>query len=123
MRGWHALRRNTRGGSRRNIGAHYDLGNAFFGLFLSDDLMYSSALYAGDHDTLEQARERKLERLCRKLRLRPADHVIELGSGWGAFAVNAAARYDGRVTPTHISAETFPLQQIAREKRRTRGCD
>ncbi|GAB2627973.1 cyclopropane-fatty-acyl-phospholipid synthase family protein [Novilysobacter erysipheiresistens] len=109
MRGWHALRRNTRDGARRNIGAHYDLGNAFFGLFLSDDLMYSSALYAGDHDTLEQASARKLERLCRKLRLRPDDHVIEIGSGWGGFAVHAAARYGCRVTTTTISAEQYAL--------------
>src|SRR3546814_144081 len=71
--------------------------------------MYSSALYAGDHDTLEQASERKLERLCRKLRLRPDDHVIEIGSGWGGFAVHAATRYGCRVTTTTISAEQFAL--------------
>ncbi len=67
MRAWHALRPNTRGGSRRNIAAHYDLGNEFFALFLSSDLMYSSAIWTDECDTLETASARKLERICRKL--------------------------------------------------------
>ncbi len=109
VRGWHALRRNTRGGSRRNVTAHYDLGNAFFGLFLSDDLMYSSALYDSDTDTLEQASARKLERICRKLRLQPDDRVVEIGTGWGGFALHAAAKYGCHVTTTTISAEQHAL--------------
>lgn len=109
MRGWHALRRNTRGGSRRNITAHYDLGNAFFELFLSRDLMYSSALYAGHADTLEQASARKLERICHKLRLQPGDRVVEIGTGWGGFALHAAAKYGCHVTTTTISAEQHAL--------------
>ncbi|RZA20087.1 MAG: class I SAM-dependent methyltransferase [Lysobacteraceae bacterium] len=115
MRGLNALRRNTRAGARRNIAAHYDLGNEFFGLFLSDDLMYSSALYAGDDESLEVASTRKLDRICEKLRLGPDDHVIEIGTGWGGFAVHAAARYGCRVTTTTISQEQHALacQRVA----------
>ena len=109
LRAWHALRRNTRDGARRNIAAHYDLGNDFFRLFLSDDLMYSSAMYAGTDDTLEQASTRKLERICRKLRLQPGDRVVEIGTGWGGFALHAAARYGCHVTTTTISREQHAL--------------
>ena len=109
MRGWNALRRNTRDGARRNIAAHYDLGNAFFRLFLSEDLMYSSALYAGDDDTLEAASTRQLDRICDKLRLGPDDHVVEIGTGWGGFAVHAARTRGCRVTTTTISREQHAL--------------
>lgn len=109
MRGWHALRRNTRRGSRRNIAAHYDLGNAFFGLFLSRDLMYSSALWHGENDTLEAASERKLETICRKLALKASDRVVEIGTGWGGFALYAAQRYGCHVTTTTISREQYAL--------------
>ncbi len=109
MRGWHALRRNTRDGSRRNISAHYDLGNEFFRLFLSEDLMYSSAMYAGDDDDLETASTRKLDRICQKLRLQPGDRVIEIGTGWGGFAVYAARHYGCHVTTTTISREQHAL--------------
>ncbi len=115
MQAVHALRRNTRNGSRRNIAAHYDLGNPFFRLFLSDDLMYSSALYAGDDDTLATASTRKLDRICEKLRLGPDDHVVEIGSGWGGFAVHAARSRGCRVTTTTISREQHALasQRVA----------
>ncbi len=109
MRAWHALRRNTRAGSRRNIAAHYDLGNDFFRLFLSPDLMYSSALWAGEDDTLEAASARKLDAICRKLDLRPSDRVIEIGTGWGGFAIHAASRYGCHVTTTTISREQYAL--------------
>ena len=109
MRGLHALRANTRHGARRNIAAHYDLGNEFFGLFLSDDLMYSSALYAGADDTLEQASTRKLDRICGKLRLEPGDQVVEIGTGWGGFALHAARHYGCHVTTTTISREQHAL--------------
>ena len=109
MRGWHALRRNTREGSRRNIAAHYDLGNDFFGLFLSADLMYSSALWDGDEDTLEAASTRKLDRVCQWLDLKPGDKVIEIGTGWGGFAVHAARHYGCHVTTTTISREQHAL--------------
>lgn len=109
MRTLHALRRNTRDGARRNIAAHYDLGNPFFRLFLSDDLMYSSALYARDDDTLETASTRKLTRICEKLRLSADDHVVEIGTGWGGFAIHAAREYGCRVTTTTISKEQHAL--------------
>ena len=109
MRSLHAVRRNTRNGSRRNIAAHYDLGNEFFSLFLSDDLMYSSALYADASDTLEQASKRKLDRICEKLRLQPGDRVIEIGTGWGGFALHAATHYGCHVTTTTISREQHVL--------------
>ncbi|KZC16890.1 cyclopropane-fatty-acyl-phospholipid synthase [Rhodanobacter sp. FW510-R12] len=109
MRAWHTLRRNTRDGSRRNIAAHYDLGNDFFGLFLSSDLMYSSALWTDPADTLETASARKLERICRKLDLKPTDRVIEIGTGWGGFALYAATHYGCHVTTTTISREQHAL--------------
>ena len=109
MRAWHALQRNTRTGSRRNIAAHYDLGNDFFELFLSPDLMYSSAIWAGADDTLEAASTRKLERICRKLDLKPTDRVIEIGTGWGGFALYAAQHYGCHVTTTTISREQHAL--------------
>ncbi|MFC5524344.1 class I SAM-dependent methyltransferase [Rhodanobacter ginsengisoli] len=109
MRSWHALRRNTRHGSRRNIAAHYDLGNDFFSLFLSPDLMYSSALWTDPADTLETASTRKLERICRKLELQPSDRVIEIGTGWGGFALHAAQHYGCHVTTTTISHEQHAL--------------
>ena len=109
MRGWHALRRNTRTGSRRNIAAHYDLGNDFFSLFLSRDLMYSSAIWTDADDTLETASARKLERICRKLDLKPTDCVVEIGTGWGGFALYAAEHYGCHVTTTTISREQHAL--------------
>lgn len=101
----YVLQRNTRNGARRNIAAHYDLGNAFFKLFLDDDMMYSSAVYANAADALETASRRKLDLVCRKLELKPGDHLLEIGTGWGGFAVHAARHYGCRVTTTTISAE------------------
>lgn len=105
LKRWHAGNRNTHAGSRRNIAAHYDLGNDFFSLFLSPDLMYSSALWAGADDTLEQASGRKLDTICRKLELGPRDRVVEIGSGWGGFAIHAARHYGCHVTTATISRE------------------
>lgn len=109
MRGWAALRRNTLAGSRRNIAAHYDLGNEFFRLFLDDNLMYSSALYACGEESLERASTRKLERICDKLQLSAATRVIEIGSGWGGFALHAARHHGCHVTTTTISQEQYQL--------------
>ena len=109
MRAWHALRRNTRTGSRRNIAAHYDLGNEFFQLFLSPDLMYSSGIWAGEEDSLDEASTRKLDRICRKLDLKPGDRVIEIGTGWGGFALHATQHYGCHVTTTTISREQHAL--------------
>jgi cyclopropane-fatty-acyl-phospholipid synthase len=109
LRFWEATRRNTRTGGRRNIAAHYDVGNDFFALFLSPDLMYSSALWSGADDTLEAASTRKLDVICRQLRLTPGDHVVEIGTGWGGFALHAAQHYGCRVTTTTISREQHSL--------------
>jgi cyclopropane-fatty-acyl-phospholipid synthase len=118
MRAWHALRRNTRRGARGNVAAHYDLGNALFETFLDDKLMYSSALFADENESLEAASTRKLERICRKLELAPGDRVVEIGSGWGGFALHAARRHGCRVTTTTISAAQY---ESARERVRQAG--
>jgi len=109
MRAWAALRRNTHAGSRRNIAAHYDLGNDFFRLFLDDNMMYSSALFADEHEALEVASVRKLERICQKLQLSADMRVVEIGSGWGGFAMYAARHYGCHVTTTTISQEQYQL--------------
>ncbi|GAB2590719.1 class I SAM-dependent methyltransferase [Dyella jejuensis] len=112
---WHALRRNTREGSRRNIAEHYDLGNTFFATFLSDDMMYSSALWTDDDDTLQSASTRKLDTICHKLDLRPGQRLMEIGTGWGGFAIHAARHYGCHVTTTTLSREQHALatQRIA----------
>ena len=102
----HRRRDNSRNGSRSNIHAHYDLGNEFFRLFLDANLLYSCALYERADDSLEAAQVNKLRTICEKLDLRPGDHVLEIGSGWGGFAMFAATRYGCRVTTTTISAGT-----------------
>jgi cyclopropane-fatty-acyl-phospholipid synthase len=99
----HWLHRNTRAGSRRNISAHYDIGNDFYKLFLDDTMMYSCALFEREGMTLAEAQAAKLDAICRKLDLGPRDHVLEIGTGWGGFALHAAARYGCRVTTTTIS--------------------
>ena len=109
LRGWHALRRNTRAGSRRNIAAHYDLGNELFKLFLDESMMYSSAVFAEESESLETAQWRKLERICRKLDLKPTDHLVEIGTGWGGMALHAARHHGCRVTTTTISKEQHAL--------------
>lgn len=101
----HLRRANTVDGSRRNIAAHYDLSNEFFSLFLDRDMVYSSAVYPSESATLEDAQREKLDRICRKLQLTQDDHVLEIGTGWGAFALHAASRYGCRVTTTTISGE------------------
>jgi cyclopropane-fatty-acyl-phospholipid synthase len=106
---YHALRRNTREGSRRNIAAHYDLGNDFYRLFLDETMMYSSAIFPRRDSTLADASRYKLDRICRKLELTPQDHVLEIGTGWGGFALHAARHYGCRVTTTTISREQYRL--------------
>jgi cyclopropane-fatty-acyl-phospholipid synthase len=101
----HHLNRNTRRGSRRNIAAHYDLGNEFFELFLDPTMMYSSAIYPHPEADLNEAAVHKLDVICRKLQLKPQDHLLEIGTGWGGLAVHAARHYGCRVTTTTISAE------------------
>ncbi|UCG88370.1 MAG: class I SAM-dependent methyltransferase [Gemmatimonadota bacterium] len=107
----HALNRNSRAGSRRNIAAHYDLGNEFFSLILDETMTYSSGYFERPNATLADASRAKYDRLCRKLELGPSDHVIEIGTGWGGFAIHAARHYGCRVTTTTISREQFQLAQ------------
>ncbi len=101
--GW--IARNTPARARKRIAAHYDLGNELFAQFLDRTMMYSCAVFESPDASLEEASLAKLERVCRKLRLTPADHVLEIGTGWGGFAQYAAERYGCRVTTTTISAE------------------
>jgi cyclopropane-fatty-acyl-phospholipid synthase len=105
----HLLRRNTRRGSRRNIHEHYDLGNDFFALWLDETMTYSSAIFEREEMTLAEASVAKLERICRKLDLKPSDHVLEIGTGWGSFAIHAAKTHGCRVTTTTISKEQRDL--------------
>ncbi len=115
LRALHALKRNSRDGSRRNIEAHYDLGNAMFEQFLDPTMMYSSAIFPGSDSTLEEASVAKLERVCRQLRLQESDHLLEIGTGWGGMALHAATHYGCRVTTTTISREQhdFAVKRIA----------
>lgn len=106
-RAWHALRPNSRRGSRKNIEAHYDLGNDFFALFLDASMTYSSALIERPGASLEEAQVAKIDRLCRKLQLGSDDHLLEIGTGWGSLAIHAAGRYGCRVTTTTISPSQF----------------
>ena len=99
----HGLNRDTPSGSRRNIAAHYDLGNDFFSLFLDETMAYSCAVFPQAESTLYQASVAKFDRICRKLELKAGDHVLEIGSGWGGFALHAAQKYGCRVTTTTIS--------------------
>jgi len=105
----HALHRNTRRGARRNIRAHYDLGNDFFELILDDTLTYSCGLFDRPGASLRDASVAKYARMAALLDLRPEDHVIEIGTGWGGFALHAATRHGCRVTTTTISEEQFRL--------------
>jgi cyclopropane-fatty-acyl-phospholipid synthase len=101
------LRANTVEGSRRNIQAHYDISNELFGLFLDQSMVYSCAWYETTEDSLEIAQFQKLDRICRKLELQPQDHVLEIGTGWGAFALHAARNYGCQVTTTTISQQQY----------------
>jgi cyclopropane-fatty-acyl-phospholipid synthase len=104
---YHRLNRNSREGARRNIAAHYDLGNDFFALWLDETMMYSSAIFAEPGMSLFDAQRHRLDHICRRLELEAGDHVIEIGTGWGGFALHAAQHYGCRVTTTTISAEQY----------------
>ncbi len=102
-----AFNRNTRQGSRENIAAHYDVGNDFYQLWLDPSMMYSCAYFDYDGAPLESAATEKLDRICRKLELSPGDSVVEIGTGWGGFAIHAAKHYGCHVTTTTISKQQF----------------
>ena len=103
----HLLNSNTRNGSRRNIAAHYDIGNDLFKLMLDSKMMYSSAVYPDDKSELEKAATHKIDVICKKLKLTEKDHLLEIGTGWGGFAVHAAKNYGCHVTTTTISQEQY----------------
>ena len=105
----HWRHRNTRSQTRRNIHAHYDLGNDLYRLFLDPTMMYSAAIYPRDDSTLEEAAVYKLDLICRRLHLGPDDHLLEIGTGWGGLAVHAARHYGCRVTTTTISRQQREL--------------
>ncbi|MBS1638207.1 MAG: class I SAM-dependent methyltransferase [Bacteroidetes bacterium] len=106
---YHLRRSNSLTGSRKNISEHYDLNNDFFALFLDPGMTYSSAYYREPDMTLEQAQFEKYDRLCKQLHLQPTDHVLEIGSGWGANAIHMARHYGCRVTTVTISEEQYKL--------------
>ncbi|MCE1117665.1 MULTISPECIES: SAM-dependent methyltransferase [Pseudomonas] len=110
----HAFNRNSRRGARRNILAHYDLGNALFERLLDPTMMYSAAQFDSPEQSLEQAQLNKLERICQKLELKPHDHLLEIGSGWGSLAIHAATHHGCRVTTTTLSQAQYShtLQRV-----------
>lgn len=116
LRLYHRMRSNTRSGSRKNIAAHYDLGNDFYSLFLDETMTYSAGLFATPESTLKEASVAKLDRICKKLDLRPSDHLLEIGTGWGSFALHAARHYGCRVTTTTISGEQYAYAKTLIEK-------
>jgi cyclopropane-fatty-acyl-phospholipid synthase len=103
----HLRNRNTLEGSRKNISAHYDLSNEFFATFLDPSMMYSSAIFRDEQQSLHEASINKLNHICQRLQLKPGDHLIEIGTGWGSMAIHAARHYGCKVTTTTISEEQF----------------
>ena len=104
---FHMLHRNTKLGSRKNILAHYDLGNEFYSLFLDDTMTYSCGIFESESSSLKVASIAKYERICRKLKLEPQDEIIEIGCGWGGFAIYAAENFGCHVTSTTISDSQY----------------
>ena len=113
LRLMHWLNRNSQAGSRRNIEAHYDLGNEMFELFLDPTMMYSCAYYPNNQASLNEASTAKLRRICEKLQLSEKDHVVEIGTGWGGFAIYAASHFGCKVTTTTISKQQY---EVARQR-------
>jgi cyclopropane-fatty-acyl-phospholipid synthase len=116
----HWFHSNGRSAARKHIHAHYDLGNDFFQLFLDETMSYSSAIYPTAEASLLEAQLVKIDRLCKKLSLRPDQHLLEIGTGWGALAIHAARNYGCQVTTTTISQEQFDL---ATERVRAAGLE
>ena len=117
---YHYVRKNTKVGSRKNILAHYDLGNDFYALFLDETMTYSCGVFEQDDSTLREASEAKYDRICRKLQLTAGDRVVEIGTGWGGFAVHAAQNYGVQVTTTTISDQQH---QFAKNRIKAAGLE
>ncbi len=113
---FHWLNKNTRDGSKKNIVAHYDLGNSFFSEFLDPTMMYSAGIFYKSSDSMETASYNKLDRICQRLRLTADDHLVEIGTGWGSFAIFAARNYGCQVTTTTISEEQYAYAKCQIEK-------
>ena len=115
LRAFHWLHRNSPGGSARNIAAHYDLGNDLYRLMLDETMAYSCGIFANEATTLVAASRAKFDAVCRKLDLQPGDQLLEIGTGWGGFAIHAAQHYGCHVTTTTISREQhdYAAEQIA----------
>ncbi len=114
----HLFRSNTLAGSRKNIRAHYDLSNEFFETFLDRGMTYSCAYFESQDQDLESAQAAKYDKLCQKLHLKPEDHLLEIGSGWGGFAIHAAKNYGCKITTLTISEEQY---RYAKERIRAEG--
>lgn len=112
LKAFHYFNKNSEKGSRRNIAAHYDLGNDLFKLFLDPTMMYSSGIFPSNDASMEEASLNKLKIICEKLNLSEQDHVVEIGTGWGGFAIYAAKHYGCRVTTTTISQQQYNLAEI-----------
>lgn len=117
----HLLNWNSLMASRRNISFHYDLGNDFYKLFLDRTMTYSSALFTDASPTLEQAQIAKYDRLCRLLRLKPGEHLLEIGSGWGGFSLHAAKNYGCQITTVTLSREQFRFARELFQKEKLAG--
>lgn len=113
---YHFRRANSLDGSRKNISEHYDLNNDFFALFLDPTMTYSSAYFREEGMSLQQAQVEKYDRLCHELHIRPTDHVLEIGTGWGGNAIHMAKNYGCRVTTATISEEQYKLAKERVEK-------
>ena len=105
----HLMNRDSVHGSKKNIAAHYDLGNKLFENFLDPTMTYSSGFFEKPDATMQQASTAKLDRICQKLGLSESDHVVEIGTGWGSFALHAARNYNCKITTTTISEEQYQL--------------
>lgn len=117
---FHSRRDNSLNGSRKNISEHYDLSNDFFALWLDPTMTYSSAYFKEETFTLEEAQKAKYQRLCEQLHLKPTDHVLEIGSGWGGNAIYMASNFGCKVTTITISQEQ---QKLAIERVKAAGLD
>lgn len=116
----HWFNRNTQQGSRKNISAHYDIGNELFKVMLDETMMYSSAIFNSENMSLYDAQINRLDEICKKLDLQPSDQLLEIGTGWGALSIHAAKNYGCHVTTTTISREQYNL---ARERVKTEGLE
>ncbi len=113
----HRGNRNSQTGSKKNILAHYDLGNELYSRFLDPEMMYSSAIYPDKNADLAQAQQHKLATICQRLELKASDHLLEIGTGWGGLAIYAAEQYGCKVTTTTISDAQYEYARQRIEKK------